>query len=119
MLFNKLTIMQNVGNITSDGIIKFGGDAYITSATMLGNGIFELQGDLNGNSLSINKPKSFNITGRTPQVISCSGAIFDNLNIDNPCKNGVNFTSQVYYCGTLNTHNSNITGTITQKQEER
>lgn len=115
-----MAIIQNIGNLIANGTIKFGSDVYITSSTtMSGDGEFALWGDLNGNSLNINKPKNFNIIGKTPQVISCSGATFDNLNIDNPCKNGVNFTSQVYYCGALNTHNSNITGTITQKQEER
>ena len=112
---NKLAIINSMGNIAVDGLLKFGSDASLSSATLTGNGTIQLFGDLIGNSLTVNQPKNFEIVGKLPQEISASGASFYNLNISNPSRGGVKFNNTVYYCGDYTTNGSKVTGTVTAR----
>ncbi len=114
-IIKKVSSISSYSQIKNDGILIFGSDTAISSGTILGIGTITLNGDFYASSVNLNKPKSVNIIGKTPQVITCSNMNFDNLNIDNTCRGGVTFNSAAYCYGELNTNNSKIIGTVTQK----
>lgn len=115
--FQKLALISNMG-AEVNGSLRFGGDASLSSVTLSGGGGITVCSDLLGSSLTIDRPQNFFITGKTPQYLQCSGAKFENLSVENPCRGGVRFDGSVTCYGTLETGNTKITGTITQKETE-
>lgn len=114
-LFNKLSIIHSVSDISVNGELVWGGDVSLTSTTLSGNGTISLLGDLNGQSLNINKPQNFKIIGKLPQKISAYGANFENLTIYNPTKGGVAFSDMVNCYGIYNSNGSQVSGTVVEK----
>ena len=112
---NKLSKISSYSNILVDGRLLLGSDSVLTSTKLSGSGIISVKGDLYGSSLTINQPNTFEIIGKTPQIISCSNADFYNLNILNNSRKGVTFSNSVNYYGDYNKNDSNVTGTVTQK----
>ena len=111
----KIANISSYSNIVVNGELTLGSDAVINSTKLSGVGTVNINGDLYGSSLTINKPENVNIIGKTPQIISCSGANFNNLNILNSSRKGITFSSSVNCYGQYNTNNSNISGTVKQK----
>ncbi len=115
LTIKKISNIKSYKSILIDGILTFGSDVSISSSTITGSGTVNVNGDFYCNSVTINKPKNFIIRGKTPQVITCSGASFDNLNVSNSCRAGVTFQNTVYYYGSYDKGTSNVSGTVTKK----
>jgi len=115
MQLKKIAIMKSFGNVVVDGKLVFKSDASLQSTVLSGKGDIDLYGDLYMSSATINRPKNFNIKGKTPQVIMCDGVSFDNLTVSNPCRAGVTFKNTVYYYGSYEKGTSNVLGTVTKK----
>ena len=113
--FNKLSFIKSIGSIEVNGNLKFGGDISLSSTKISGSGTVTVNADIYGSSLTIDKPKNFNITGKTPQIIQCSGANLNNLNISNTSKQGVEISGTIYYYGTYSDNGCKIAGTITKR----
>jgi len=111
----KIASISSYSDVIVNGEFTLGSDAVLNSIKLSGSGTVNIKGDLYGTSLTINKPQNVNIIGKTPQVISVSGANFNNLNILNPSRGGVKFSSSVYYYGEYNPNSSNVSGTVTKK----
>ena len=111
----KIASLSSYSDVIVNGEFTLGSDAVINSTKISGTGTINIKGDLYGNSLTVNKPQNVNIIGKTPQIISCSGASFNNLNILNPSRGGVKFNGSVYYYGEYNPNSSNVSGTVTKK----
>ena len=111
----KLSSISSYADIIVDGELIFGSDTAISSAKLSGTGTITVKGDLYGSSLTVNKPQNVNIVGKTPQIISASGASFYNLNISNTSRSGVKFENTVYYYGDYNANGSKVTGTVTAR----
>lgn len=111
----KIASISSYSGIMVNGELTLGSDAVMNSTKLNGSGTINIKGDLYGNSLTLNNPKNVNIIGKTPQIISCSGANFNNLYISNNSHGGVKFSSSVNCYGKYNPNNSNVSGTVTQK----
>ncbi len=115
LTIKKIASISSYSGIVVDGVLTFGSDVALTSTRLSGSGTINLKGDLYGYSLTLNQPTNVNIIGKTPQIISCSGANFYNLNISNSSRKGVTFSSSVNCYGEYNKNDSNVSGTVIQK----
>ena len=111
----KLSSISSYSYIIVDGELIFGSDTSISSTKLSGSGTITIKGDMYGSSLTVNQPQNFNIVGKTPQIISVSGANFYNLNVSNTSRSGVKFENTVYYYGEYKTNGSKVTGTVTAR----
>ncbi len=111
----KLASISSYSDIIVNGELTLGSDAVMNSTKLSGSGTINIKGDLYGSSLTVNKPENVNIIGKTPQIISCSGANFNNLNLLNNSRKGITFSSSVNCYGEYNKNDSNVSGTVTQK----
>lgn len=115
LTIKKIASISSYSNIIVNGELTLGSDVVIDSTNLSGSGTVNINGDLYGNYLTINKPENVNVTGKTPQIISCGGANFSNLNILNNSRKGVTFSSSVNCYGEYNKNDSNVSGTVIQK----
>jgi len=115
--FKKLAIVSTYSSITNDGILRFGGDVSISSATLTGSGTMYLRGDLYSSSLTINRFGTLNLNGLLPQKLSCSSSpTFDNIIISNPSRGGVTFNNTFYYYETYEKGENTVSGTVSHKE---
>ncbi len=114
---NKLSEISGFTNIIVDGALIFGGDVKITSTSISGGGTINVNCDIYGDDINVDKPGRVNITGKTPQVISLYNAEFKNLYVANTSKQGVEFENEAYYCGEYKTNGCPVKGKITKRED--
>ncbi len=113
LTFGNLAIISNMGQMTVDGEVHFKGSAFLNSLTLSGGGTVSLAGDLLGSSYTVEGLQTFLCNGKLPQTLSGGTLHFIDLQVENPARGGVIFSTAAQYSGTYTPGDSQVTGTVT------